>query len=174
MDGGIVSSIQFSLITFGAPPVTSTNITELAQSLPQTKHILAVVNEHDLVPRVDQSYIASIISLYRSAYGLPLAELNTAFASQSRAATNHGTHWKLPPPDFWVVGNIIVLRAKLALTGVQPRPNPDSTTADLPPQKFDILRVPPLQFCKLLFFEISVHKRKVYLNRLEKLAQQGL
>ncbi|KAH6958080.1 Alpha/Beta hydrolase protein [Fusarium avenaceum] len=169
-----LSNIQFSLITFGAPPVTSTNITELAQSLPQTKHILAVVNEHDLVPRVDQSYIASIISLYRSAYGLPLAELNTAFANHSRAATNHDTHWKLPPPDFWVVGNIIVLRAKLALAGVQPRPNPDSTTADMPLQKFDILRVPPLQFCKLLFFEISVHKRKVYLNRLEKLAQQSL
>jgi hypothetical protein len=169
-----VSNIQFSLITFGAPPVTSENITELAQSLPRTKHILAVVNEHDLVPRVDQSYITSIISLYRSAYGLPLAELNTAFANHSRVTTNHDTHWRLPPPDFWVVGNIIVLRAKLALAVVQPRRNQTSTTADLPPQKFDMLRVSPLEFCKLLFFEISVHKRKVYLNRLEKLAQQGL
>ncbi|KAL5596336.1 hypothetical protein FOVSG1_010025 [Fusarium oxysporum f. sp. vasinfectum] len=56
-----LSNAKFSLITFGAPPVTSTNITELAQSLPQTRHIYAVVNEHDLVPRVDQGYIASII-----------------------------------------------------------------------------------------------------------------
>jgi hypothetical protein len=169
----IVSNIQFSLITFGAPPVTSTNITELAQSLPQTKHILAAVNEHDLVPRVDQSYITSIISLYRSAYGLPLTEFNTGFTNNSRAATNHDTYWKLPPPDFWVVGNIIVLRAKLDLTTMQPRLNQDRNTADRQ-QKFDILRVSPLEFCKLLFFEISVHKRKVYLNRLEKLAQQGL
>ncbi|KAF5589358.1 hypothetical protein FPCIR_6804 [Fusarium pseudocircinatum] len=43
-----LSNAKFSLITFGAPPVTSTNITELAQSLPQTRHIYAVVNEHDL------------------------------------------------------------------------------------------------------------------------------
>lgn len=173
MDVITVSNIHFSLITYGAPPVTSTNVTELAQSLPQTKHILAVVNEHDLVPRVDQSYITSIISLYRSAYGLPLTEFNTAFTNNSRAATNHDTYWKLPPPDFWVVGNIIVLRAKLDLTTMQPRLNQDRTTADRS-QKFDIFRVSSLEFCKLLFFEISVHKRKVYLNRLEKLVQQGL
>ncbi|KAF5673863.1 hypothetical protein FHETE_3250 [Fusarium heterosporum] len=166
------SNIKFSLVTFGSPPVTSANITELAQNLPQTQHILAVVNEHDLVPRVDQSYITSIISLYRSAYGLPLTELNTALTNHTRTTTNPETHWRLPPPDFWVVGNIVVLRAKLDLVAVQQRPSQDNTTADLP-QTFDMLRVSPLEFCKLLFFEISVHKRKVYLDRLEKLVKRG-
>ncbi|EGU77641.1 hypothetical protein FOXB_11871 [Fusarium oxysporum f. sp. conglutinans Fo5176] len=115
-----VSNAKFSLVTFGAPPVTSTNITELAQSLPQTRHIYAVVNEHDLVPRVDQGYITSIISLYRSAYGLPLSDFNnTTFTNNTQADRNQDAIWKLPPPDFYVVGNIIVLRAKLDYNALQ-------------------------------------------------------
>ncbi|KAF5626698.1 uncharacterized protein FTJAE_9555 [Fusarium tjaetaba] len=115
-----LSNAKFSLITFGAPPVTSTNITELARSLPQTRHIYAVVNEHDLVPRVDQSYITSIISLYRAAYGLPLSDFNnTTFTNNPQADGNKDAVWKLPPPDFYVVGNVIVLRAKLDYDALQ-------------------------------------------------------
>ncbi|EXA01958.1 hypothetical protein FOWG_01670 [Fusarium oxysporum f. sp. lycopersici MN25] len=170
-----LSNAKFSLVTFGAPPVASTNITELAQGLPQTRHIYAVVNEYDLVPRVDQGYITSIISLYRLAYGLPLSDFNnTTFTNNTQADRNQDAIWKLPPPDFYVVGNIIVLRAKLdynALQSISSQTSTDTTTTPL--QKLDILRVSPIEFCKLLFFEISVHKRKVYLNRLEKLVRES-
>ncbi|EWG44873.1 hypothetical protein FVEG_15738 [Fusarium verticillioides 7600] len=171
-----LSNAKFSLVTFGAPPVTSTNITELAQGLPQSRHIYAVVNEHDLVPRVDQSYITSIISLYRSAYGLPLSEFNSSTFSKSiQADRNQDSVWKLPPPDFHVVGNVIVLRAKINYNALQSTSSQTSTdgTTNAPPQKLDILRVSPIEFCKLLFFEISVHKRKIYLNRLERLVQES-
>ncbi|CVL12163.1 hypothetical protein LB506_010721 [Fusarium annulatum] len=169
-----LSNVKFSLITFGAPPVISTNVTKLAQALPQTRHIYAVVNEHDLVPRVDQGYITSIISLYRSAYGLPLSDFNnTTFTTNTQAGRNQNTIWKLPPPDFYVVGNVIVLRAKLDHKALQSTSRQASTDSTTPPQKLDILRVSPIEFCKLLFFEISVHKRKIYLNRLERLVQES-
>ncbi|TXC10912.1 hypothetical protein FocTR4_00006176 [Fusarium oxysporum f. sp. cubense] len=167
-----LSNAKFSLITFGAPPVTSTNITELAQSLPQTRHIYAVVNEHDLVPRVDQGYIASIISLYRSAYGLPLSEFNSSTFTSAQGDRKQIAIWELPPPDFYVVGNIIILRAKLDLNALQSRPSHSSTDTNTPPQKLDIIQMSQKEFGKLLFFEISVHKRKIYFNRLEKLVQE--
>ncbi|KAF5538592.1 hypothetical protein FPHYL_12491 [Fusarium phyllophilum] len=169
-----LSNAKFSLITFGAPPVTSTNITKLAEGLPQTRHIYAVVNEHDLVPRVDQSYITSIISLYRSAYGLPLSDFNnTTFINATQPDRNQDATWELPPPDFHVVGNAIVLRAKLDRNALQSTSCQTSTDTATPTQKLDILRVSPIEFCKLLFFEISVHKRKIYLNRLERLVQES-
>ncbi|KAF4970071.1 hypothetical protein FSARC_2817 [Fusarium sarcochroum] len=167
-----LSNAKFSLITFGAPPVTSTNITDLAQAMPQTQHVFAVVNEYDLVPRVDQTYITSIISLYRSAYGLPLTDFNnTSFVNMVATKPDIHKQWKLPPPDFHVVGNIVMLRAKLDMDVLQLRPNQDSMASSMPPQKLDMLQISPVEFCKLLFFEISVHKRKVYFDRLERLAQ---
>ncbi|KAF5973036.1 hypothetical protein FCOIX_8987 [Fusarium coicis] len=130
-----LSNAKFSLVTFGAPPVTSTDVTELAQGLPQSHHIYAVVNEHDLVPRVDQSYITSIISLYRSAYGLPLSEFNSStFTNSTQADRNQDPVWKLPPPDFYVVGNAIVLRAKMnynALQSTSSQTSTDGTTNSL-------------------------------------------
>ncbi|QGI59856.1 hypothetical protein CEK27_003827 [Fusarium fujikuroi] len=169
-----LSNAKFSLVTFGAPPITSKNVTELTQALPQTRHIYAVVNEHDLVPRVDQGYITSIIMLYRSAYGLPLSDFNnTTFMNNTQAGRNQDIIWKLPPPDFYVAGNVIVLRAKLDHKALQSTSRQASTDCTTPPQKLDILLVSPIEFCKLLFFEISVHKRKIYLNRLERLVQES-
>ncbi|KAF5625075.1 hypothetical protein F52700_9450 [Fusarium sp. NRRL 52700] len=166
-----LSNAKFSLITFGAPPVTSTNVTELAQKLPQTRHIYAVVNEHDLVPRVDQGYITSIISLYRSAYGLPLSEFNNRTFTNVQTDRKHATIWELPVPDFYGVGNIIVLRAKLSFNNLQSRLTQTDLNNDTTSQNLDILQISQTEYGKLLFFEISVHKHKVYLNRLEKLVQ---
>lgn len=93
------------------------------------------------------------------------------FTTNTQAGRNQDTIWKLPPPDFYVIGNVIVLRAKLDHKALQTTSSQtDSTT---PPQKLDIIRVSPIEFCKLLFFEISVHKRKIYLNRLERLVQES-
>lgn len=93
------------------------------------------------------------------------------FTTNTQAGRNQDTIWKLPPPDFYVVGNVIVLRAKLDHKALQSTSSQtDSTT---PPQKLDIIQVSPIEFCKLLFFEISVHKRKIYLNRLERLVQES-
>ncbi|SCN68255.1 uncharacterized protein FFB20_02965 [Fusarium fujikuroi] len=166
-----LSNAKFSLVTFGAPPVTSKNVTELAQALPQTRHIYAVVNEHDLVPRVDQGYITSIIMLYRSAYGLPLSELNNSTFANTQGDRKDIAIWELPPPDFYVVGNVIILRSKFDSV-LQSRLSHSSTDINTPAQKLDIIQMSQMQFGKLLFFEISVHKRKIYLNRLEKLVQE--
>ncbi|SCN90949.1 uncharacterized protein FFE2_07154 [Fusarium fujikuroi] len=166
-----LSNAKFSLVTFGAPPITSKNVTELTQALPQTRHIYAVVNEHDLVPRVDQGYITSIIMLYRSAYGLPLSELNNSTFANTQGDRKDIAIWELPPPDFYVVGNVIILRSKFDSV-LQSRLSHSSTDINTPAQKLDIIQMSQMQFGKLLFFEISVHKRKIYLNRLEKLVQE--
>ncbi|KAF5021927.1 hypothetical protein F66182_6030 [Fusarium sp. NRRL 66182] len=169
---GQLSQVKFSLITFGAPPITSHNVTSLAQGMPQTQHMFAVVNEYDIVPRIDQSYITSIISLYRSAYGLPLTEFNnTSFVNSAKLETSDQEDWQLPQPDFHVVGDIVVLRSKMDINALQQGRNQNSTAESMWPQRLDMLRVSRVEFCKLIFSEISVHKRRVYLDRLERLAR---
>ena len=66
-------NIKFSLITFGAPPVTSPDITPLLlrYKSPNKGFSLAICNEYDPVPRADLEYIRSLLDLHRSAYGLP-------------------------------------------------------------------------------------------------------
>ncbi|KAM5353716.1 hypothetical protein ACJ41O_000366 [Fusarium nematophilum] len=167
-----LSNIKFSLITFGSPPVTSVDVTEQTRLLVNTKHVLAVVNEYDLVPRMDQAYLFSIISLYRSAYGLSTkGSGDDSSARQSLAEkTVHDKQWELPPPDHHVVGDVIVLRARLDLATPTLADGQDGVADKSPTQTLDMVQIPNSEFSRLLFFDISVHKRRIYLERLEKLA----
>src|SRR5436190_441497 len=70
-----VSSTRFSVITFGAAPVTQPNLTprllDLSHRRDRPGVMLAIVNEYDIVPRADGPYLRSLVDLYRSKYGLP-------------------------------------------------------------------------------------------------------
>ncbi|KAF4982820.1 hypothetical protein FZEAL_1612 [Fusarium zealandicum] len=165
-----LSNVDFSLVTFGSPPVTSIDITKQAQRLSRTKHIMAVVNEYDLVPRIDQTYIASIISLYRSAYETSLADpTGVVSVGKTNAQDSSGSQWELPAPDFHVVGDIVVLRAKLNLGELSSAGEGDDVVDAVPTPSLDMIQVSSSDFNRLVFFDISVHKRRIYLDRLEKI-----
>ncbi|KAJ3542503.1 hypothetical protein NM208_g4056 [Fusarium decemcellulare] len=164
-----LSGAKFSLITFGSPPVTSINVTQMAQDLRQTKHILAVVNEYDLVSRIDQSYLTSIIDLYRAAYDLP--SVSTDVLTTNHSSQDAGRQWQLPYPDYHAVGEIVVMRARLDVGGTGLTGGSNLVTDKAPAQKLDMRQISPAEFSKLIFFEISVHKRRIYLERLEKMIQ---
>ncbi|KAK3389151.1 hypothetical protein B0H63DRAFT_94923 [Podospora didyma] len=103
-------SLKLSCITFGAPPTFSTNLTKTLRaegSLAKIRgHMLAFVNEFDVVPRVDQSYVRSLIDLYRAFYNLgPLMvdaverPENENDQSESSSDSN-GQAYVLPPLEF--------------------------------------------------------------------------
>ena len=166
-----VSSVDLSLVTFGSPPLTSINVTELAKSQPRVKHVLAFVNEFDLVPRLDRAYMLSMVDFYRSSYGLPPTLLDDSQNEQLRNGDNPGgNHWKLPPPDYHIVGDVVILRSNVDF-GVVFRPGDDECdTLVAPSQRLDMVQVSPREFEQLLFCDVSAHKRRLYLERLEKLS----
>jgi hypothetical protein len=95
---------------------------------------LAFVNEFDIVPRADQTYIRSLIDIYRSVHNLPPlmndaicehdsnAENNTfilpplVFDDEEATASGHdtvaveGRHWKLPRAEYHIIGDLVLLR----------------------------------------------------------------
>ncbi|CAM1503554.1 Fc.00g011450.m01.CDS01 [Cosmosporella sp. VM-42] len=166
-----LSFVDLSLVTFGSPPITSINVTELAKRQHRVEHVLAFVNEFDLVPRLDRSYMLSLVDLYRSSYGLPPTSPDDSSDPQlQRGEGPGGTEWKLPSPDYHIVGDIVVLRSKIDL-GVVFRPGEtDFDTLVAPSQRLDMVHVSPQEFQQLLFCDVSAHKRRLYLERLEKLS----
>ncbi|KAK0722629.1 hypothetical protein B0T26DRAFT_674312 [Lasiosphaeria miniovina] len=103
-------SLKLSCITFGAPPTFNTNLTKTLRaegSLANSRgHTLAFVNEFDVVPRVDQSYVRSLIDLYRAFYNLgPLmadgveCRKNENY-DQSESSDSSIQSYVLPPLEF--------------------------------------------------------------------------
>ncbi|KAF2843819.1 alpha/beta-hydrolase [Patellaria atrata CBS 101060] len=68
------SGMKISLITFGAPPVITPNLSsilEQGESKTSSGLCMNIINEYDVVSRADSSYIRSLVDLYRSVYSLP-------------------------------------------------------------------------------------------------------
>jgi hypothetical protein len=125
-------SITFSLITFGAAPVSTHDITPLLRQYagqPRKAGLaLAVVNEFDLVPRADGPYVRSLVDLYRAKYGLPpitdvapskpetplSLETKTVIAGREQSAPTDqeplSAHvWPLPKQQYRLAGDIYCL-----------------------------------------------------------------
>ncbi|KAH8173603.1 lipase (class 3) domain-containing protein [Sarocladium implicatum] len=168
-----IAHVSLGLATFGSPPVTSTNSTATAKDSPQFGFAYAFVNEHDIVSRADSAYISSIIDLYRSRYGLPTAatdgainaseEMTRVQGQRADAIIEPNNTWKLPPATFQIVGDIVVLRATISTPVVF---EAGSSNAPALSTTFEGLNISPDDFSQLLFCEVGVHKRRLYVDRM--------
>ncbi|KAK3370940.1 hypothetical protein B0T24DRAFT_577929 [Lasiosphaeria ovina] len=172
-------SAKYSLITFGSAPSTSQSVTELCRSQPSVGLLINFVNEYDMVSRSDKAYIRSILDLYRSRYGLPpvanthlterllrdggLGNSPSIASIAVHAGPKVGVTWPLPAPVFHLVGDIVVLRVCF-----------DAPEADdvIPEASLKADKVSPDEFGKLLFCDLSVHRRTAYLERLNMLVRE--
>lgn len=158
-----------SLVTFGAAPTVAQDVTEATKALPNVGWMLSFVNEFDMVPRADQLYIRSIIDMYRARYGLPCCS-----AQPSRQGTDTAgqivaprvLRWALPLPCYQLVGDIILSR-RAARVLVPHDGACEATAASFQPTQF--YKVHPSDFCELVFCDIGVHKRRIYLERMGNL-----
>ena len=169
--------MKFSSISFGAPPVTRPNLQPyiFGSNFFRAENrglVLSIVNEYDLVPRVDGAYIRSIVDLYRSIYNLPpiqdddvqteqLAFQLPRFSFDTRTRPleeNQEPLWTLPKPIYWHIGKIVVLKVKLV-----ERDRGGSIDDEL---LLSAVTVTPESFAKLLFCNVAVHKRTSYQERM--------
>jgi hypothetical protein len=171
------------MISFGAPPVTRPDLSRyILGNSPCSNNrgiVLSVVNEHDLVSRVDGAYARSLIDLYRSIYGLPPTQDEEVMQGESVPAPHlpklsfdasvtelesnfqQLPVWRLPKPEYWNIGKIVIFKVMMA-------------ESDLPGFKEDelLLRamtVSPTEFKRLLFCDVSSHRRKSYKERTDLL-----
>lgn len=153
--------------------MTSIDCTALAKESPQFAFAYAFVNEHDIVSRADSSYISSIIDLYRCRYGLataatdgpidPSTEIAQVGEKKADATVQTNRTWPLPPVTFQIVGDIVVLRSSMSTSTTADDDNSDATTLTT---TYDAFEVPLEVFSQLLFCEVGVHKRRLYVERL--------
>lgn len=185
----IDENLKFSCFTFGAPPILSTDITEIIKTEPSLERKrglnLAFVNEFDMVCRVDHSYFRSFIDLYRSAYGLePVMKDEIAreeeksgilniedtqyvlppldFQNTDRKAAIEHRLWPLPKAEYHIFGDLVLLR-KEQNTRVKPE--------DRPSKELRALLIRAQDFEKLLYCGIKTHSRTYYGDRMESVLQ---
>jgi hypothetical protein len=136
------------------------------------------------VTRVDQSYVRSLVDLYRSIYGLPPIQetisqnetlstdtVNPAFNSKSDeakvSAHASGRAWIFPPPQFQHIGEIVVLQLERVVKNesVERAPEFKDQVA------LTAWKVAQQDFIKLLFCRLAVHSRKPYQERIDMVAK---
>lgn len=168
-----VARSKLSLITFGSAPTTTLpiSIPDLRRFRRNIGPTLAIVNEYDMVPRADRSYIRSVVDLYRTAHGL--APLHTPPTPDPDSEPKALAAWPLPPPQYHLVGDIIVLRLRLS-GGALSAPVDDalSQASTLTAPMVEAVRVTPAEFGKLLFCDLATHRRRGYLERMDIWAAQ--
>lgn len=156
--------MKLSLITFGSGPVTDISLTDICKTLPQTNLILALVNEYDVVTRADKPYLSSLVDLYRARYGLP--PLHTPSLSRlalhAGAVAGKGMVWPLPLPQFHLLGDIIVLR-----TCVESASDDESDSTAVVHHSLRAVQLSEDELGRLLFCDVAVHRRAVYLERMD-------
>lgn len=140
---------------------------------------LNIINEYDLVSRVDRSYIRTLVDLYRSIYDLPpIQDLDTQTTTATPEAwifsndgknrgealgEQTGKYWVVPKSIYRHVGKRVVLKL-----GVIPRQdgkykNGDNSKGQL---ALSALCIPNEEFAKLLFCRVTVHSRVCYQERI--------
>lgn len=138
-------------MTFGCPPVTSQPLTAYLNSLIAEQEYpgiaLAIVNEHDPIPRADSDYVKSIIALSNE-YG--------ALGLSGSAAIDRP--WVLPTPHLYILGNIMVLKE-------------DDHADELEVKMYS---VEVEDFSQLLFCDRLTHKKIEYLERIQSLRPREL
>ena len=167
--------LTFSSITFGSPPVVRPTIADLISSTEARGLVLSVVNEYDLVPRTDAAYIRSLVDLYRSIYNLPPMQRENTHQKQQDLQTVDSLSipaskkpdvpsWTLPAPDFWHVGQLVLLKIS-----VPDFSDDDALNDEL---QLDAYKLTPEEFSKLLFCRTLIHSRATYGERIQLLCQR--
>lgn len=161
-------SQNVSLITFGAPPTVSHPIK--LSSLPSAhsaKLALNLANEFDPIPRADRAYFQSLKDLFKTELllnnqggigGTTLQSLGSVStqASSISSSTIEGKKWTLPPPQYWHLGDMIVLRKRF----VEDEDGEEDLQLELTQVRLD-------DFAEALFCRRVVHSRVEYSKRLE-------
>jgi hypothetical protein len=148
----------------------------MVRGQPNIGLVMAVVNEYDMVPRADGPYLRSVVELYRSRYALPplaggYVEKPSIASLAVHASVGLKGHWALPPPTYYLVGDVVVLKTCLETSQQADDSVSEATTLAIPLLK--AVKVSAVDFSKLLFCDVAVHRRMVYLERLEMLATGG-
>ncbi|KAK4200875.1 Alpha/Beta hydrolase protein [Triangularia verruculosa] len=155
---------KLSLITFGSPPVLSRGLTDICKENDGVGLLLSIVNEYDMISRADGPYLRSLIDLYRSRYGLP---------SVSGSATTRGhSAWPLPLPVFQPLGDIIILKLHLVDIPSFRKRDSSSQASTLMAPTLKAVKVSPEEFARLLFCDISTHRRRSYMERVDMLVAE--
>jgi hypothetical protein len=139
---------------------------------------VAIVNEYDLVSRIDQSYIRSLVDLYRSLFQLnpiPDDESTKSDTSSTLAESSLDSEgsllqkakmWNLPKPAFWLLGEIVLLR----IEAVEVRADNAVAWPTVTMQRILMpFTVEPEEFARLVFCRVAVHRRVEYEKRIEML-----
>ncbi|KAK2612773.1 hypothetical protein QQS21_001225 [Conoideocrella luteorostrata] len=185
--GGAVSSLLFlnlafnplpraphittSLITFGSAPALSENMSDLIRKIPNIGTVLAIVNEYDMVPRADKTYIQSLIDLYRSKYGLSRAGTDpgevhgSGLPSPIMPGSVDRSTWPLPKPMYYLLGDIVISKSFPHTSPISTADSASDLTAR-PSLSYRMFRVSQDQFSSYLFCGLGVHKRRIYLERI--------
>jgi hypothetical protein len=136
--------------------------------------LLTIANEYDLVSRADGAYALSLVDLYRSIYSLPpiqdnkqnvpAPELPRLSFDAINAGNNHLPVWPLPQPEYWHIGQLVVFKVKLAELAAD-----DSLDGGKDELVLRTVTVSPEAFGKLLFCDVSSHRRESYRERVNLL-----
>jgi len=151
--------------------------------------MVAIVNEYDIVPRVDEPYIRSLVDLYRDIYNLPPISDNppskqdvqyrpsidvpdagghyqTSYSGKKNNQTQ--PEWSLPAPRYNLVGDIILLKMRLF-----PEVGAAVGAGTIAQPKFDAVKMSHRDFQRLIFCSTDVHKRTCYQARIEMIRKRA-
>lgn len=172
-DAYLDPSVRFSLITFGSPPVLRPGLGPLEYMAAEDGLLLNIINEYDLVSRVDRPYIRTLVDLYRSIYQLPPIQDSN---SQTTGLTDNGSthkgetwgdrdrkYWIVPKPEYYHIGKRVVLKL-----GIVPDQWSNHEDSDDPKGQLSLSAscISAEEFAKLLFCRINVHSRACYEERV--------
>ncbi|KAI8953597.1 Alpha/Beta hydrolase protein [Xylaria longipes] len=158
------AGVPFSCITFGSPPVAKfvdEDRIALDRVMEQAP-VLNIVNEYDLVPRLDAGYLRSLLRLYNS------RDLNFTSEDTLTAEGISGKCWPLPPPDLQHIGPIVVLKTELPDLQLDSAKPPKVST------RVRAWSVTSESLSDLVFCQLRVHRRKYYRQKIEQLANCNL
>ena len=164
-------SLIFNCITFGSPPLCNSDFASLASQLrlenEDCHHHVNFLNEFDLVPRLDRSYVLSLIDLYKSRLSLPPIKsdgsTNDPLASTALTMVASAPDaWPLPAPDFVHSGDTVLL-------SLDEETDHEDETIHLRATQIDSDALGSLLFCR-----VAAHKIAVYLANMEALCAGNL
>ena len=159
-------TLIFNCITFGSPPLCNPDFVSLASQLRlENEHChfhVNFLNEFDLVPRLDRSYVLSLIDLYRSRFSLPpiISDGSTDSSLATTALTlvaSAQDAWPLPAPIFVHPGDTVLL-------SLDEEMDHENETIHLRATQIDRDALGSLLFCR-----VAAHKVAVYLANIEAL-----
>lgn len=178
-------SLRFSCITFGSPPALRPGLVQQEVLTAEGGLSLNIINEFDLVSRVDRSYIRTLVDLYRSIYDLPAAQdhdfQTTIAAPGAKTLSNNNIkddeeawreksekYWIIPNPVYRHVGKRVVLKLGIIPTQDGYHESNCNPTRQL---ALSALCIPNDEFAKLLFCRVTVHSRVCYQERIALIAE---